>query len=177
MKKSMHLIAIVVAVGAVALLYPHIKPLVAEYRQPAEKTKVVQTIKGKPKEGVVSAYVPDQPVEDDDGYHALVIDNSNNENPVYARLWTTGEDAHPIRAFTICEHGSFKMEILPSGTYELRFKMLYEDNDAVDGYKVDGIVLEPKQVEGGVSYPTYTLQIALRNGKGEASKHTLANDV
>ena len=111
MKKSMHLIAIVVAVGAVALLYPHIKPLVAEYRQPAEKTKVVQTIKGKPKEGVVSAYVPDQPVEDDDGYHALVIDNSNNENPVYARLWTTGEDAHPIRAFTICEHGSFKMEI------------------------------------------------------------------
>lgn len=138
MKKSMHLIAIVVAVGAVALLYPHIKPLVAEYRQPAEKTKVVQTIKGKPKEGVVSAYVPDQPVEDDDGYHALVIDNSNNENPVYARLWTTGEDAHPIRAFTICEHGSFKMENLPSGTYELRFKMLYEGNDAVDGYKVDG---------------------------------------
>lgn len=177
MKKSMHLIAIVVAVGAVALLYPHIKPLVAEYRQPAEKMKVVQTIKGKPKEGVVSAYVPDQPVEDDDGYHALVIDNSNNENPVYARLWTTGEDAHPIRAFTICEHGSFKMENLPSGTYELRFKMLYEGNDAVDGYKVDGIVLEPKQVEGGVSYPTYTLQIALRNGKGEASKHTLANDV
>ena len=70
-----------------------------------------------------------------------------------------------------------KTENLPSGTYELRFKMLYEGNDAVDGYKVDGIVLEPKQVEGGVSYPTYTLQIALRNGKGEASKHTLANDV
>ena len=177
MKKSMHLVAILVAVGVVALLYLHVKALIAEYRQPAEKTKVVQTIKGKPKEGVVSAYVPNQPVEDDDGYHALVIDNSNNENPVYARLWTTGEDAHPIRAFTICEHGSFKMENLPSGTYELRFKMLYEGNDAVDGYKVDGIVLEPKQVEGGVSYPTYTLQIALRNGKGEASKHTLASDV
>ena len=104
-------------------------------------------------------------------------DNYEGEwkNQIGSTLASTGGSL--TLAFTICEHGSFKMENLPSGTYELRFKMLYEGNDAVDGCKVDGIVLEPKQVEGGVSYPTYTLQIALRNGKGEASKHTLANDV
>ena len=177
MKKSMHLVAILVAVGVVALLYPHVKALIAEYRQPVENTKVVQTVKGTPKEGVVSDYAPGEPVEENDGHHALIVDNSSNDNPVYARLWTTGENARPIRAFTICEHGTFRMENIPSGEYEIRYKMLYEGNEAVEGYKVTGLVMQAKPVEGGVQYPTYTVRIALHDGKGQESIHTLAGDV
>ena len=177
MKKSMHLMALLVAVGVVALLYPHMKVLIAEYQKPVEDTKAVQMIKDTPKEGVASAYASNEPIEENDGHHVLIIDNSSNENPVYARLWTTGENARPIRAFTICEHGTFSMDNIPSGEYELRYKMLYEGKDTVDGYKVNGIILKAKPIEGGIQYPTYTVQIALKNGKGKDSIHTLARDV
>lgn len=173
----MHVVAIIVSIVVVYLLYPNIKPLISEYRKPVENTKVMQTIKGTPKEGVVSEYVPGEPIEENDGHHALIVDNSNNEMPVYARLWTTGENPRPIRAFTICEHGSFQLDNIPSGEYEIRFKMLYEGSDAAEGYKINGLVMQPELNEGEIQYPIYRLQIALHNGKGKQSIHTMASEV
>lgn len=130
-----------------------------------------------PKKGVVSQYVPDTPQENTSGYSTLTIDNSKNSIPVYVRLWTSGNGAHPVRAFTVAQSSSFTLENLTPGTYEIRYKYMYENDDATTGAKSEPFTLKETKTNQGIQYDKLKLTLyTVKNGNTKM-KSISVNDI
>ena len=119
----------------------------------------------KPKKGISSQYVPGEPVLNTNGYSTLTIDNTQNDAPVYVRLWTSGTTPSPIRTFTVAAKENFTVEDIAPGTYEVRYKYLYENAEATTGAKSEPFTLTEERNNNGIYYDQMTLTLyTVRNG-------------
>ncbi len=140
------------------------KPSVSQ-EQTSMQEKMMSGL-GIPKQGITSQYVPNEPVLNTNGYSVLTIDNSRNDLPVYVRLWTA-ENANPIpiRSFTIAGNSTFTVQNIAPGTYEVRYKYLYENEVARTGAKSKPFILSEEKRNNGVYYDQITLTLyKVRNG-------------
>ena len=94
--------------------------------------KIGDTVKGNlggsrlvPQAQARSGYVPNEPILNADGYCYLMVDNTKNLQPVYARLWSV-TDNRPVRSFYVAGGDSFTMRDLKADTYELRCRKVYD---------------------------------------------------
>ena len=130
-----------------------------------KNTSYEKSSQQKPKKGIISQYVPGEPVLNTNGYSTLTIDNTRNEAPVYVRLWSTGTTNSPIRTFTVAAKGIFTVEDIAPGTYEVRYKYLYENTEATTGAKSEPFTLTEEENNNGIYYDQMTLTLyTVRNG-------------
>lgn len=95
-----------------------------------------------PQAGVVTGYVKGEPVKNNKGHSIIEIDNTKNDVPVYVRIWTLGNNPKPVRSFRIKEGEKFSARNLNRGSYDVRFKYLYKEQDAQYGAKSNPIQLK-----------------------------------
>lgn len=95
----------------------------------------------------------------------IEVDNSKNIAPVYVRIWSLDGTPKPIRCFIIKEGEKFTAKNINPGKYDVRFKYLYEEQDAKVGAKSKPVIIEETQEYQGVRYTRYSLTLfAVRNG-------------
>lgn len=123
----------------------------------AEKIPAPKKITPVAKIGVVTGYVS-YPLLNDEGLCEFTIDNTRNDMPVYVRIWDV-ESQIPVRAFTIAEGDSFTAYNLSPGTYEVRYKELYENDAPPFGSKSEPTILEQHETYSGTSYSVVELTL------------------
>ena len=111
-----------------------------------------------PRANVRTGYDPNNAVLNNNGYCKLTIDNTRNSEPVYVRLWTTSP-SRPVRAFFIAARDSFTLQNLNPGSYELRYKYLYENRKAEVGTKSESFQLTQRETAEGISYSVSTITL------------------
>lgn len=112
-----------------------------------------------PKKGVISQYVPGAPQKNTSGYSVLKFDNSKNSAPVYVRLWTTGAGAGPVRTFTVASGSIFTAENLTPGTYEIRYKYLFENGVEGSAIRTGAFTLTERRVGQDIEYQIRTFSL------------------
>jgi hypothetical protein len=111
-----------------------------------------------PKQGVVTQYVPGKPVLATNGYCEITIDNSQNDYPVYVRVWDLDKNT-PIRSFTIMQGQKFTAESITPGKYQVKYVPLYENIESKTAYKSEPIQLTQKDTGSGTEYDIYSLTL------------------
>ena len=140
-------------------------PYKATNKTPAKTAPAKPAPKLTPKKGVVTGYVKGEPVKNNHGYSIIEVDNSKNKVPVYVRIWSLDGTPKPVRCFTIKEGEKFTAKNINPGNYDVRFKYLYEDEDAKVGAKSKPVKIEETQEFQGVRYTRYSLTLfAVLNG-------------
>ncbi|WP_281697425.1 J domain-containing protein [Acidaminococcus massiliensis] len=140
-------------------------PYKATNKAPAKAAPVKPISKLTPKKGVVTGYVKGEPIKNNKGYSMIEVDNSKNIAPVYVRIWSLDGTPKPIRCFIIKEGEKFTAKNINPGKYDVRFKYLYEEQDAKVGAKSKPVIIEETQEYQGVRYTRYSLTLfAVRNG-------------
>ena len=129
-----------------------------EKLEPITKAEEWQTlgttlpVETKAKEGITTGYVRSEPILNKDGFCKLIIDNSDNQNSVYVRLWSV-DPAKPVRTFCVAPKESFTLEDLTPTKYELRYKYLYENGkEATKGVKSQAFELTQKRIGDSIQY-------------------------
>jgi len=115
-------------------------PYKAANKAPARKTPARPSSKLTPKKGVTTGYVKGAPIKNNNGYSTIEVDNSQNEAPVYVRIWSLDGLPLPVRCFTINKGEKFTARNITPGNYDIRFKYLYEEQDAKVGAKSKPVV-------------------------------------
>ena len=129
-----------------------------------------------PRANIRTGYAPNNAILNNNGYCKLTIDNTRNSEPVYVRLWSTSP-SRPVRAFFIAARDSFTMQNLNPGSYELRYKYLYENREAEVGTKSEAFQLTQRETYEGVSYSVSTITLyKVANGNFRSTSIN-ANDI
>lgn len=138
------------------------KPTAAQ----SQAAKPVSNMKNaQPKQGVITGYTPNEPKLCTAGLSTLTIDNTQNDTPVYVRLWTADSSPRPVRTFTIAAKDKFTAENITAGRYEVRYKYLYENKNAEQGAKSEPFSLTQIEKDNGTEYDQLTLTLyKVRNG-------------
>jgi hypothetical protein len=144
------------------------------YKAPVnnKKSQVTQKANGnfKPKQGVRTQYVSGTKQMNMDGHGIVTIDNTRNDAPVYVRIWSLNGSPYPVRCFTIASGDKFSAQNLTQGQYDVRYKFLYENQDAETGSKSDPFNMEETRTETGVRYHEMTLTLyKVRNGNARTT--------
>lgn len=142
-------------------------PYKAVNKAPAKAAPVKPASKLTPKKGVVTGYVKGEPIKNNKGYSTIEVDNSQNSAPVYVRIWSLDGSPRPVRCFTIREGEKFTAKNITPGNYDVRFKYLYEEQDAKAGAKSQPVKIEekPSPFGDGIQYTSYSLTLfTVRNG-------------
>lgn len=129
-----------------------------------------------PRANIRTGYAPNAPLLNNSGYCKLTIDNSRNSEPVYVRLWTTSP-SRPVRAFFIAARDSFTLQNLTPGSYELRYKYLYENREAEIGTKSESFQLTQRETSEGISYSVSTITLYKVANGNFTSTRINANDI
>lgn len=90
------------------------------------------------------------------GLSSVTVDNTQNESDVFVKLVSLdGETAHPVRTFYIPAWGSFKVQKIAKGEYEVRYR------DLSDGHlwRTEKFKLQEFPVENGVRFSNMTLTL------------------
>ena len=124
------------------------------------------------KVGVTTGYVDDHPILNNDGLCEFTVDNTQNDMPVYVRIWDV-DAQQPVRAFTIAEGRKFTAENLSPGTYEVRYMYLRGNNAPSYGNKSEPTTLE----QHGTSYSTVSLTLYKVTGGNTTTTRIDADDV
>lgn len=116
-----------------------------------------------------AAYVPGYPVDHDDGYSNVTVDNTRNDGDVFVKLVSLDEDtAYPVRQFYIPAGSRFKAEGVTAGTYDLRYRDLgsgrlsrsqsfdVDERRTRDGVEYSEMTMTLYKVQGG-NFRTYDL--------------------
>lgn len=128
------------------------------------------TVKAVPKSGVKTEYTSDNPMLNNDGLCKLTIDNSQNDMPVYVKIWDKNINS-PVRSFTINALGKFTAEKLTPGDYEVRYKELYENDVPTFGQKTQLINLKQIDQNGNIKYSNTTITLyKVKNGTLKTSQ-------
>ena len=136
-------------------------------KAPAKTVPVKPIPKLTPKKGLVTGYVKGEPIKNNKGYSMIEVDNSKNAAPVYVRIWSLDGTPRPIRCFIIKEGEKFTAKNITPGNYDVRFKYLYEEQDAKAGAKSQPVKIEekPSPFGDGIQYTSYSLTLfTVRNG-------------
>ena len=124
----------------------------------------------RPRANIRTGYEANAPILNNSGMCQLTIDNTQNREPVYVRLWMVSP-SRPVRAFTIASNGSFTLNNLTPGTYELRYKYLYENREAESGAKSQSFNLTQYETETGTRYSVTTITLyKVSNGNFRTSR-------
>ena len=133
---------------------------------PTEKAPVAPI----PKENVRTGYDTEKAIANKNGYCEVTVDNTRNNMPVYVRLWDMGRK-EPVRAFFIRQGEQFTAQNLTSGTYEVRYIELYDNDVAPQGSKSERFQLEQIERSYGVEYSQISLTLyRVRNGNMTTTK-------
>ena len=141
--------------------------------KPVAKPKPIEPVA---KIGVTTGYDYDHPILNDDGLCEFTIDNTRNDMPVYVRIWDV--DTHrPVRAFTIAQGRKFTAKNFSPGTYEIRYKELYENDAPPYGSKSEPTVLEQYETYDGTSYSIVELTLYKVHNGNTTTTQIDADDV
>jgi hypothetical protein len=70
-------------------------------------------------------YVENLPLLNADGLSELTVDNTQNDSDVFVKLMSVaGAMAHPVRQFYIPAGGSFTLDRIRQGSYDIRYRDL-----------------------------------------------------
>ena len=115
-------------------------------------------IEPMPRIGVVTGYDYSQPILNNFGICKVTIDNTQNDMPVYVRIWSL-DYYMPVRAFYISEGDSFTMSDFSPGAYEVRYIELYDNELPPKGAKSEPFQLEQVETYSGTRYSQYSLTL------------------
>lgn len=113
-----------------------------------------------PLRGVDSEYVPGRLIKNTSGHSRITVKHSGELAPIYARLWTVGSGARPVRTFTVSAIGSFTLKDLTPGTYEIRYKYMYENDAATSGFKSTPFTLSETETSEGIEYDNLIITLS-----------------
>ncbi len=140
-----------------------------------QNTTIQQSL--SPKSNVNTGYVPNTENLNNTGHCTVTIDNTQNNAPVYVRLWSVDKDPHSVRTFTIAANKSFTAASINPGTYEIRYKFLYEEKEAQTASKSEPFKLKEVHTINGINYDIFTLTLyRVKNGNTHASTISV-NDI
>ena len=136
----------------------------------AETQKSVPPIQPIAKANVNTGYDTSKPLLNDDGLCELTVDNSQNDMPVYVRIWDMNS-YKPVRAFYISSGDEFTAYNLTPSIYEVRYIELYDNDFPTLGSKSEQFSLEQITDAFGIQYSQMSLTLyKVRNG----NTHTIA---
>ena len=117
----------------------------------------------------VAAYVKGYPVDNDNGYSKVTVDNGQNDSDVFVKLVSLdGDDAYPVRQFFIPAHSRFTMNKVTAGNYDIRYRDLgngglsrseafdVEEIRTADGVQFSNLTMTLYKVQDG-NFQTYDL--------------------
>lgn len=118
----------------------------------------------KPRVGITTGYDKSFKQLNYGGYCKLTIDNTQNDEPVYLRLWSVSP-TKPVRAVFIAAHDKVTMEKITPGNYEIRYKYLFEKQEAERGTKSQTFNMKQEHTDTGVRYSVQSITLyKVRNG-------------
>ena len=116
-----------------------------------------------------AAYIKGYPVDHDDGYSKVTVDNSRNDSDVFVKLVSLeGSSAYPVRQFFVPARSRFTLDDVSAGRYDIRYRDLesgglsrseaidVEEIDNGDSVQFSNITLTLYKVQGG-NFQTYDL--------------------
>lgn len=118
---------------------------------------------------VSSGYVKDYQRLHSDGLSTVTVDNSQNDSDVFVKLVSLDSpQAYPVRQFYISAFGSFSLNAITAGSYDIRYRDLdtghltrsepfnLEENPTPDGTRFSNITITLYKVRNG-NMQTYGL--------------------
>lgn len=141
--------------AATAAYAPPIAPAKPAYVRPA-------TAPNGEEWPIVAGYVKGFPRVHANGLSQVTVDNSQNDSDVFVKLVSLdGPQAFPVRTFYIPGHGSFTLNNVTAGTYDVR----YQDLNTGGRSRSEQFSLEETPTYQGTQYSTMTLTLyKVRNG-------------
>ena len=116
-----------------------------------------------------AAYIKGYPVDHDDGYSKVTVDNSQNDSDVFVKLVSLeSANAYPVRQFFVPARSRFTLDDVSAGRYDIRYRDLesgglsrseaidVEEIDDGDSVQFSNITLTLYKVQGG-NFQTYDL--------------------
>lgn len=115
-----------------------------------------------------ASYVKGYPIDYDDGYSKVTVDNSQNDADVFVKLVAVDTAAFPIRQFFIPSGSTFTMNKVRAGKYDIRYRDLgngglsrselfdVEENHTADGVSFSDITMTLYKVADG-NFETFGL--------------------
>jgi len=96
------------------------------------------------------------------GLSTVTVDNSRNDSDVFVKLVSLdGEHAHPVRQFYIPAFGSFTLEKVTAGSYDVR----YRDLGTGGLSRSEAIMLTEVHTDEGVQFSNMTMTLyKVKNG-------------
>ena len=104
---------------------------------------------------VSAAYVKGYPIDYDDGYSKVTVDNSQNNADVFVKLVAVDTTAFPIRQFFIPAGSRFTMNKVRAGKYDIRYR------DLGNGGLSRSELFEVEEIESddGISFSNITMTL------------------
>lgn len=121
------------------------------------------------KKDVITGHDLNHPVRNTEGLSKLTIDNSQNDMPVYVRVWSLSP-SQPVRACYIRQGEKYTVEDLTAGWYEVRYKELYENKVKAKANKSEAFELREIDEGRSVKYSNVSLTLyKVRNGNSKST--------
>lgn len=105
---------------------------------------------------VVAGYVKGYKKLHTDGLSSVTVNNSQNDSDVFVKVVSLdGKTAYPIRQFYIPSHGSFTVNKVRAGSYDMR----YRDLDSGGLSRSEPFTLEEISDSEGVRFSNFTMTL------------------
>jgi hypothetical protein len=103
-----------------------------------------------------AAYLKEFPILRAKGLSKVTVDNNQNSSDVLVKLvWLGSTKAFPIREFFIPAHGTFTVNRVSAGKYDVR----YRDLDSGQLTRSEAFDLEETRIPGGTEYSNYNITL------------------
>lgn len=109
-----------------------------------------------------ASYVKGYPQTHKNGYSKITVDNSQNDSDVFCKLISLdGPNAFPVQTFYIPAHGSFTMNNITAGSYDIRYRDLGSGHLS----RSEPFSVEETRTYDGVQFSNMTMTLyKVRNG-------------
>lgn len=143
---------------------PGPKPYVSAPPEKPAYIRPTTTPSGKPWP-VQAGYIDGYKKLHTDGLSTVTINNSQNDSDVFVKLVSIdGASAYPVRQFYVPAHGSFTLNKVRAGTYDIR----YRDLDTGQLSRSDPMSVEEHSTYEGTQFSNVTMTLyKVRNGNME----------
>jgi len=120
----------------------------------------------------VASYVNGYPLIHSDGLSKVTVDNSQNDSDVFVKLVSLdGPNAFPVRVFFIPAHGSFTLDSVTAGSYDIR----YQDLNTGGLSRSEQFSLEEIPTDNGTQYSNMTMTL-YKVSNGNMHTYELSKD-
>jgi len=116
----------------------------------------------------LSGYIEGYPIDAENGYSKVTIDNSENDSDVFVKLFSLGAPdtgkSKPVRVFFVRANQRFTVENLTPGNYDVRYRNL----DTGKLQRSEPLQLEEFRTTTGVRFSRTTLTLyKVRDGNAQ----------